>query len=228
MAYADTLVAQYRLVLPDARGHGDSAASDGGYGFAERAADLLALIEYLGLQQPLLLGHSMGAETAFTLATQKPGLVRALMLEDPPWRTEPVSPEQQAALADTWQQEILRRHTLSLEAIVAEGRTLQPTWPDSELVPWARAKQQVQPQVASLAAAPRVPWQSLLAAIRCPTLLLCGDLALGAIVTPSVAAAAREHNPHITVATIAGAGHCVRRDQPAAFAQAVQTFLQAL
>ncbi|HVT00242.1 MAG TPA: alpha/beta hydrolase [Solirubrobacterales bacterium] len=43
------------------------------------ARDTGALIEALGLQQPTLVGWSMGGEIGLTLAEQKPGLLRALV-----------------------------------------------------------------------------------------------------------------------------------------------------
>src|SRR5919202_762363 len=50
----------YDLVMLDAAGHGKSGGV--GHGFRERAApDVLAAIERLALDGPVLVGHSMGA-----------------------------------------------------------------------------------------------------------------------------------------------------------------------
>lgn len=48
------------------------------------AADLAALIKALRLKRVNLVGTSMGAATALTLATQHPNMVRSLVLAEPP------------------------------------------------------------------------------------------------------------------------------------------------
>ena len=61
---ADALAPDYDVVMVDARGHGRSEAPPDGYGPVEHADDLAGVIAGLGLRQPILLGHSMGAMTA--------------------------------------------------------------------------------------------------------------------------------------------------------------------
>src|SRR5262245_64460333 len=56
---AEVLVADYDLVMVDARGHGRSTGPEQGYGSAEHAGDLAAAIAALGLGRPAVLGHSM-------------------------------------------------------------------------------------------------------------------------------------------------------------------------
>ena len=48
-------------------------------------ADLAEMIRLLGLEQPIIGGHSMGAAVAAQLGARFPSLARALVLEDPPW-----------------------------------------------------------------------------------------------------------------------------------------------
>ena len=59
----EALGADYDLILPDARGHGKSDAGAGVYSSEVRAADLIGLIEALGLEKPVIGGHSMGADS---------------------------------------------------------------------------------------------------------------------------------------------------------------------
>ena len=82
----------YRIVAPDARGHGQSArfdlATSGSNRFADMVADLVALLEALaeqGIGAPVLVGHSMGAGVAAAVLASRPDLVSAGVLEDPPW-----------------------------------------------------------------------------------------------------------------------------------------------
>src|SRR3982074_2513917 len=58
---ARTLESEYDVIMPDSRGHGLSDAPETGYSSADHAADLAGLIRALGLEQPAVGGHSMGA-----------------------------------------------------------------------------------------------------------------------------------------------------------------------
>jgi len=60
-----------------------------------------------------------------------------------------------------------------------------------------------------------------------PTLVVTGEPALGAIVTPEIADVLTSLSSQIEVNRIAGAGHCVRYQQPQAFVDAVRVFLAA-
>ncbi|MCB1741134.1 MAG: alpha/beta fold hydrolase [Gammaproteobacteria bacterium] len=70
-----------RIVLVDARNHGRSPhAADMSY--AQMADDVLALMDDLDLPQATLLGHSMGGKTAMTLALRHPERVQRLIVAD--------------------------------------------------------------------------------------------------------------------------------------------------
>src|SRR5947209_11457194 len=104
MSVAQPLAERYDVIMPDARGHGRSQAPAQGYGNLEQAADLAGLIAALGLQRPIILGHSMGAATALALAGGHPDLPRAILLEDPPpvWLSRPDDRGEWAARQRLW------------------------------------------------------------------------------------------------------------------------------
>src|SRR5262245_66196282 len=62
--------AGHTVVAIDQRGHGRSDAPDTGYDLETAVADLLALIEALGLERPLLVGQSWGGTVVLELAWQ--------------------------------------------------------------------------------------------------------------------------------------------------------------
>ena len=74
-----------RVVAYDARGHGGSAPAPDprGYGYELLAGDLLAVLDELGLERPILTGASMGAHTALRFALAHPERVGALCLITP-------------------------------------------------------------------------------------------------------------------------------------------------
>jgi 3-oxoadipate enol-lactonase len=73
----------YRLIAPDLRGHGESAAPEGIYTMDAMADDVIDLLDALGLTEPVVLGGlSMGGYVAFSLVLRYPDRFRALMLMD--------------------------------------------------------------------------------------------------------------------------------------------------
>lgn len=72
----------WRALALDARGHGESGwAADGDYGVDAMCADLRAVVTTLA-QPPVLVGASMGGNTALVTAAESPGLARAVVLVD--------------------------------------------------------------------------------------------------------------------------------------------------
>jgi pimeloyl-ACP methyl ester carboxylesterase len=71
-----------RVVALDLRGHGASDQPASGYDFATLVRDLDAALAGLGLERPVLVGHSWGANIALQFAADRPGRVDALALVD--------------------------------------------------------------------------------------------------------------------------------------------------
>lgn len=82
-AQQSTVGATYRLITPDLRGHGQSAAPEGIYTMDDMAEDVIELLNSLGLAEPLVVGGlSMGGYVALALAVRYPQRLRGLMLMD--------------------------------------------------------------------------------------------------------------------------------------------------
>lgn len=71
------LAENFRVIAPDARGHGDSA--NGTVPFRP-ADDVAAILTHLGTGPALLVGVSMGAGTAVDVALEHPELVKGLIV----------------------------------------------------------------------------------------------------------------------------------------------------
>lgn len=73
----------YHIFLPDLRGHGDSAKPEQGYGRSDFARDIIAFMDALGLEHPIIIGHSMGSGIAQRIAAHAPERVSRLILIAP-------------------------------------------------------------------------------------------------------------------------------------------------
>ncbi len=220
------LAGEYDLVLPDARGHGLSDKPKTGYAPDDHAADVAGLIEALGLDRPVVIGHSMGGLVASLVAAHYPGLVRAAVLEDPSWRSDERlgGATERAAAMDQWRSTITERQAMTPEQVIATRQAEQPRWEEEEFPDWSVAKTQVSPDVVEfILAIP--PWQEVARALQCPTLLITADVKQDAIVTQAQAAEAQALNPLIEVAYVPDAGHNIRREDFAAYMTALRAFL---
>ncbi len=89
---AEALVAGgYRVVLWDLRGHGDSRPAAQPITADRAVADLVAVVEQLGLERPVLIGQSLGGNVSQAVVRRHPGLARALVVLDSTWNTQALS-----------------------------------------------------------------------------------------------------------------------------------------
>src|SRR5690606_20310872 len=107
---AEALAGEWRVVCPDLRGRGasDYAKDSASYRPSQYVADLLALLDHLGLRRVVAIGTSLGGIVIMLLALEAPERLAAAVLND-------VGPEiEPAGLAR------IRGH-------VGQGRSF-PTW----------------------------------------------------------------------------------------------------
>ncbi|MFE3441890.1 alpha/beta fold hydrolase [Nocardia sp. NPDC059180] len=118
-----------RVVGWDLRGHGRSRPNSGGF-TAERAlADLTALIEHLGLERPVLVGHSLGGNLSQVAVYREPSRYSGLVVIDSTWSHGPLR---------AWERGLLRTAAPLLRLIPA--RSLPRMMADASAVtPAARA-----------------------------------------------------------------------------------------
>jgi pimeloyl-ACP methyl ester carboxylesterase len=74
------VAAGHQVIAPDLQGHGRTADIDRPIDVRLMAGDIAALIEQLGLDEPDVVGYSLGGGVALQLALQRPELVRRLVL----------------------------------------------------------------------------------------------------------------------------------------------------
>lgn len=223
----DDLAAHFRLVAVDLRGHGDSDKPAAGYLLPAYAADLDGLLAALGLDRPLLLGHSLGGLIALTWAVDHPDAAAAIALEDTTLRGGPAL----APAFDGW----LALSRLTPAQAAAHYAREHPEWTAEECCRRAESITAVAPAVfaelrddnlravADGGSGDRI---APLAGIRSPLLLVHGDLEAGGMVHPDDATRLAVTVPNARVVRIPGASHSLHRDRPRAFLDAVVPFLE--
>ena len=94
------------------------------------------------------------------------------------------------------------------------------------MAPWADSKLRFSLKFFDHLGPLDIDWHGLIDDIRCPVLLITGDLERGALVTPEEVRALQAWLPRLRTVQIPDAGHSIHRDQSAAFLQAVRPFFQ--
>ena len=81
--FADQLAGECRLIAPDLRGRGRSNKITGPWGMSAHAADVVAVLDHLGIAQAdVLLGHSMGGFVAAVAGAQHPDRFGQIVMVD--------------------------------------------------------------------------------------------------------------------------------------------------
>jgi N-formylmaleamate deformylase len=226
---ARALEADYDVIMPDSRWHGFSDGPVEGNTPDSQVEDLFGFVQALSLEKPVIMGHSMGANTALKAASRYSELPRAIILEDPPLReaVERENPGQAQPFVERMRQSILGYKAMSRDALIAMIHNQAPAWSEDELGPWADSKLQVSLNFVEgmrNRPMPVSPWEDL-AKITCPVLLITADPEKGAIITPEVAQKASQVLPALKVVRIHNAGHSIRREAFGPYMAAVREFL---
>lgn len=228
---ARELEAGYDIVMPDMVGHGLSSRWKAGAKI-DMAGDILSLVRGLGLERPILVGHSMGAMACAQAAARESGLLGGLALEDPPWFA-PDAPPAEAGAGDppivAWAKTLSGRDG---EELYAEYRRDHPAWPEELARAMSDAKTRLdQGIIDALAGALQAggrSWTGLLDSIGLPLLVVTGDPSRGAIVGAPTVSRLRSRRPDAEIAHVPGVGHLIRFDAPEAFLRALRPFLAKL
>jgi pimeloyl-ACP methyl ester carboxylesterase len=215
----DRLAERYDVVLPIHPGF----AGSGGFEELDRMEDLvfhyLDVLEVLGLEQPILMGASLGGWIAIEFAIRHAGMLRALILIDPLGLRVPG-----VSAADVFQLD-----PAQLRAALFADATSPLA---HELVPDTPSQESIEPMLKARQVFARFAWQfpdnpklaSYLYRIKCPTLIAWGE-------RDGVVPVA---HGHVCRAEIVGAaftllpscGHLPHVEQPEALANTVLSYLE--
>jgi 3-oxoadipate enol-lactonase len=224
-AQAAALEATHTVVRFDDRGFGDTPASDGLLTMERIADDAAALMDHLEISQAVVGGCSMGGYATLAFARRHPDRLKGLVLQDT------------KASADT--DEARRNRALLADKIRKEGalavaeafmpKLLGPTSQGEQPALVERIREAIlrtSPQgmidaLAGLAA--RADSTPSLREVRVPTLVICGE---EDTITPVADSEILHHGiAGSRLVVLAQAGHLSSLEKPAAYNEALASFL---
>jgi len=246
-----------RLIVPDQRGFGASTCPAGSQGPAsveQMADDAAALLEGLGVQEPVAVcGLSMGGYVAQHLAVRHPRLVGSLILVDT--KLEADTPEARAgrgelaAKVGRLGQEVVARAMIPNLLAAAPAETahqprlavvLQTTPQDAYVLEQETHRAAcvlnlsrmihacpvgtIQAALAALGARPDM--SVAMHGVGCPVLLVVG--ALDTITPPACLELAAGIFPHARLRIVPGCGHMTPLEAPEIFNAEVEDFLRGV
>jgi 3-oxoadipate enol-lactonase len=227
-AQAGPLAERCRVVRYDCRGFGASGPFDPVVPYTH-AGDLVALLDHLGIGDAVLAGLSFGGRVVLQTALAAPARVRGLVLLDAVLDGIAWDPESAAAL------DALARQVQA--GGVAAGRA---AWLAHPLFAAARERPELARQLAAMVAGyPGQHWLGqdphrqdeprpidVLQDVAAPTLVVVGEQDVPGFREMSAVLARRI--PGATSRVVAGAGHMVNMEQPAAVSDLLTRFLAGL
>jgi pimeloyl-ACP methyl ester carboxylesterase len=229
---------RWRMVALDARGRGESDWDLGrNYYNDAYLSDLETVVDALGLDRLVLVGHSMGGTTAYCYAAKHPQRLQGLVVEDITAGSSLAGAGFERIVAEM---AALPKRFADWAEARAYWRKLRPGVPDAAIeerlfesmradgdgVVWRYDAEGIAATRVAPDPARVVDLHPVIAAIRTPTLVIRGgrsDFCNLAKVEELEAG-----NPVLTHASVADASHYVHDDAPESFARLVEGFLAGL
>jgi len=235
---AQRLSGSFRLIAIDQRGRGESDWDPHRNYYTDAyLADLVAIVDRLGLERFSLLGHSMGGTTAYVYAAQYPERLNALVIEDiapgasvsgqgaerikVEMAALPIDFDSWGAARDYWRRARPSVSEEALEQRLAESLTEAA---DGRVV-WQYDARGISETRLNPAPERVVDLWPVIDRIKTPTLIIRGAKS-DFCALPAVDEMKRR-NRHIRSLTVVGASHYVHDDAPEIFAREAGKFLAA-
>lgn len=199
-------------VLLDQRGHGQSGAPSGPFQREDLAEDVVGVMDALGLERAVLVGHSMGGIVSMTTALEHPDRVAGLVLLG--------TASQCSQKAADWYEKI---------ALAGERSGLKGL---AETIYGPRSEQTIEGDAGAIAAVTRTlkslhdrPLTPELHRLSCPALVLVGDQDP---MKPRASQIIAEAMPQSRFQVLEGVGHWIHVQAPDSVLQAADAWLSHL
>ena len=223
---ASRLAPRWRTIAVDLRGHGESGGARAPFTTKDLAADLVALLDALAIEQATLVGVSLGAVACMEAALAHPSRVKKLVVMGSTARASTRGDAAASALLGVVTRAVGVRPFVARKAssvlFAPAFRTERP----AALAAWEARVASMQGRDvawASRAWSTRPALRERLRALRLPTLALVGDLDVPC---------PRAHSEEIVAAipgarleVVARAGHTLPLERPAEVTALLEAFL---
>jgi esterase len=222
---ARSLSDTFRVILPDLRNHGSSPHSPV-FDYPAIIADVIGLMEELGIDSAPFIGHSMGGKAVMLLALEHPDIVEKAVIVD----IAPVTyAHSQMAIIDM----LL---SLDLENVISRGdadSVLEPGIPSIRLrsfllknlkrlkdgtFTWKINLHAIKDRYHKL-----VSWPDTDLFVEKPMLFLKGSFS--EYLLPDMKGPIEHHFPNASFIEIPDSGHWLHAEQPDLFLEAIKNFL---
>lgn len=230
--FASHFMDKYHIIALDQRGHGKSQQSvEGYYSLENHFADLAEFVEKIGLDDLILMGHSMGGRNALFYTALRPERISRLIVVDARFGSNPRTAQ---AL-----KQLVRRLPIQVKSLDEAERRIREVYPklsheitqsivkhgyvkshNSSFVPRYDMEMSMYSERSAYGAEDLRPY---LENVHCPVLLVRGETS--DIVSKGDAQEMCEKIPNAEWIEIPDSSHLPVQENPEAFTEAVCRFL---
>lgn len=240
----------YNIYMLDTRGHGLSdpfTSSDDGETLVK---DVMGFVKAMNLENPILMGHSMGAATVMRIGAEYPDLAKAIVMLDPfvsrprGSGTRPTNPPARNTQESSREKEtapnkisvnmfgdpetLVKQNNYSFDELVELGKKQSPKWDLMDIQYWALSKQQYHgaytaEQQQAMSGTMRT--EGALQKIQVPAIILKADTNAEGKKANEEAVAGLEN---VKLLHLEGTGHNLHHDDLEATVAEINVFLSAL
>jgi 3-oxoadipate enol-lactonase len=214
----------FRMLRYDQRGHGQTEAPGGRYSFDLIIADVIALMDALGIKRAHWCGVSMGCATGMGLVQKHHDRFDRMVLCDNPGRSSPETHRQ-------WEERIAIAQQGGMAALLESTmqrwfppETLKANPPHMDIIRKMILTTPVNGYIGCSAALGDHDFRPLMPKVKNPVLYMAGEKDGHNAAAMTVM---QQELPGSQYIVLPGAGHISNMDQPAMFTKALRDFLAA-
>jgi 3-oxoadipate enol-lactonase len=214
----------FRVLRYDQRGHGLTEDPPGRYTFEMLIADVIGLMDALGIARAHWCGVSMGCATGMGLVQKHPDRFDRMVLCDNPGRSSPETRRQ-------WEERIAIAQTGGMPALLESTmqrwfppETLKANPPHMDVIRNMILTTPVNGFIGCAAALGDHDFRPLMPQVKNPVLWMCGEKDGHNAAAMKVMQDELPGSPYVV---LPGAGHISNMDQPELFTRSMREFLAA-
>ncbi len=212
----------YRVLRYDQRGHGETEAPPGRYKFETLVADVIALMDALGIERAHWCGISMGGATGMLAVQKHPDRFNRLAICDTPGMATP-------AVAEQWEARIANAQKNGMQAELESTinrwfppETVKANPPHLDILRRMILATPVNGFCGCSAALAEHNFRAGMKTVKNPILYMTGEKDAH---NATIMAEMQRELPSAKLVILPGAGHISNMDRPAAFTKALREFL---